>query len=79
MNLHEEAKAPDWTYPEWWNNAVTDNIMKQTVLKRSLAAGKHSLRYYMADPGIVLQKIVLTKEGVDSESYLGPPQSTYLK
>ena len=79
MNLHEEAKAPDWTYPDWWNNAVTDNIMKQTVLKRSLAAGKHSLRYYMGDPGLVLQKIVLTKEGVDSESYLGPPQSTYLK
>jgi len=79
MNLHENAKAPDWTYPEWWNNAVTDNIMKQTVMRTSLAAGKHTLTYYMADPGLVLQKIVMMKDGVDPESYLGPPQSRFVE
>ncbi len=75
MNLHENAIGADWTYPDWWNNAVTDNIMKQTVTQQRLAAGTHTIRYYMADPGLVLQKIILKKEGVNANSYLGPPQS----
>ncbi|MTI40594.1 glycosyl hydrolase 115 family protein [Fulvivirga lutimaris] len=76
INLHENAIDADWTYPDWWNNAVTDNIMKQTVVEKCLSAGAHTVRYYMVDPGLVLQKIVLKKKGVDAESYLGPPQST---
>lgn len=79
MNLHESAKAADWTYPKWWNDAVTDNIMKQTVLERELHPGAHTIRYWMADPGLVLQKIVLKKKDVDAESYLGPPQSKFMK
>lgn len=75
MNLHKDAKAADWTYPKWWNDAVTDNIMKQTVMQKTLSAGEHTIKYYMVDPGLVLQKIVLKKKGSDSESYLGPPQS----
>src|SRR5690606_41386712 len=35
INLHKDATAADWTYPTWWNEAVKDNIMKQTVLERS--------------------------------------------
>jgi hypothetical protein len=75
MNLHESAKAADWTYPKWWNDAVTDNIMKQTAIERNLSPGAHTIRYWMIDPGVVLQKIVLKKSEVDAQSYLGPPQS----
>ncbi len=75
MNLHENAIGADWTYPAWWNNAVTDNIMKQTVMKVNLDAGEHTIRYYLVDPGLVLQKILLTKEGKNLQTYLGPPQS----
>ena len=75
MNLHENAIGADWTYPEWWNNAVTDNIMKQEVMSVNLSAGVHTIRYYLADPGLVLQKILLTKEGKEIQSYLGPPES----
>lgn len=78
MNLHENAEAADWTYPEWWNNAVTDNIMKQTVMQKSLTAGKHTIKYHRVDPGLVIQKIILKKQDVASESYLGPPESTYV-
>jgi len=79
MNLHESAKAADWTYPKWWNDAVTDNIMRQTVLERSLSAGAHTIKYWMVDPGVVLQKIVVKKSDVDLQSYLGPPQSNMRK
>ena len=75
MNLHQDAKAADWTYPEWWNNAVTDNIMTQTVLQSQLSSGEHTVRYYMVDPGLVLQKIILKKADTEIKAYLGPPQS----
>lgn len=75
INLHKDALAADWTYPTWWNEAVKDNIMKQSVVEKELSAGVHTIRYWAVDPGLVLQKIVLQKEGVDAESYLGPPES----
>jgi hypothetical protein len=78
-NLHKDAKAADWTYPKWWNDAVTDNIMKQTVTEQHFGAGQHTIRYWMVDPGLVIQKIVLKKKGMDANSYLGQPQSKILK
>ncbi|MGB6151180.1 MAG: glycosyl hydrolase 115 family protein [Pricia sp.] len=78
MNLHKNATEADWKYPKWWNDAVTDNIMKQNVMQKELTPGKHSIRYYLLDPGLVLQKILLVKEGTELESYLGPPQSKLL-
>jgi hypothetical protein len=78
-NLHKNAKDADWTYPAWWNDAVTNNIMKQNVLEMELSAGTHTLRYWVVDPGVVLQKMVLKRKGVVSESYLGPPESTFFR
>ncbi|HBU78483.1 MAG TPA: hypothetical protein DEF18_10300 [Muricauda sp.] len=79
MNLHKDASAPDWTYPTWWNEAVKNNIMTQTVLEKELSAGAHTIKYWVVDPGLVLQKMVLQKEGANTESYLGPPQSKLIK
>lgn len=79
MNLHKDALAADWTYPEWWNEAVKDNIMMQSVLEKELSKGAHTIKYWAVDPGLVLQKMVLQKEGANAESYLGPPESTLIK
>ena len=79
MNLHKDALAADWTYPEWWNEAVKNNIMTQSVFERELSEGAHTIKYWAVDPGLVLQKIVLQKEGVDAKSYLGPPESKIIK
>jgi hypothetical protein len=76
-NLHKDATAADWTYPKWWNDAVTDNIMKQTVFTKTLSPGRHTIRYWMVDPGLVLQKIVLQKAGIETQTYLGPPESKF--
>ncbi len=75
MNLHKDAKAADWTYPKWWNDSATDNIMKQTIVQKELSAGVHTIRYHLVDPGLVLEKIVLKKEEANTDSYLGPPPS----
>ena len=58
---------------------MTDNIMSQSVMQSELSAGKHKITYYMVDPGLVLQKIILKKEGVEMESYLGPVESKVVR
>ncbi len=74
INIHEKDTVPDWQYPPTWNRAVTENI-KKTVSEHAIdRPGQHVLKFWMVDPGIVLQKIVVDTGGVQ-QSYLGPPES----
>ena len=57
-----------------WEKVVSDNaryVSSQHTLAR---AGYHTLKYWMVDPGVVLQKIVVDCGGL-KPSYLGPPES----
>jgi hypothetical protein len=57
-----------------WEASVRDNAR---IVKTKLtipAPGPHTLKYWMVDPGVVLQKIALDLGGVQP-SYLGPPES----
>ena len=74
INLHEGETQPDWEYPEWWNNSVTDHIKIKSSQHPRLKAGTHTLKVWMVDPGVVFQKFVLDAGGV-KESYLGPVES----
>jgi len=59
-----------------WDQWVSENIIikdsKHTIDKR----GKHILKFWMIDSGVVLQKIVV-ETGDVKPSYLGPPESYY--
>jgi hypothetical protein len=54
------------------------NVMRASVLSSSdlslAAAGKHTLHVWMVDPGVVLDKIVVSIGKIEP-SYLGPPET----
>jgi hypothetical protein len=78
INMHEGETQPDWAYPQWWNQSVTDHIKIKSSKHVILEDGKHTLKIWAVDPGVVFQKIVIDKGGLKT-SYLGPPQSMNVK
>ena len=57
-----------------WEQSVKDNARYVSSTHPIAAAGYHTFKVWMVDPGVVLQKIVVDLGGV-RPSYLGPPES----
>jgi hypothetical protein len=74
VNMHAGDTIPDWRYPQWWNNAVGNNVRILTSRHRIDKPGEHVLKFWMVHPGVVLQKLVVETSEV-KRSYLGPPES----
>jgi len=66
VNLHADNSEKAWA------QSVSDNIRISTSTHNLSKAGRHTLKIWAVDPGIVLQKIVIDWGGV-KQSYLGPP------
>jgi Glycosyl hydrolase family 115/Gylcosyl hydrolase family 115 C-terminal domain len=57
-----------------WNKWVGENIIIKTSKHRIATAGKHTVKYWMVNSGVILQKIVVDFGGMEP-SYLGPPET----
>jgi hypothetical protein len=57
-----------------WEKVVGDNARTVRSTHTITKSGYHALKFWMVDPGVVLQKIVVDCGGV-KPSYLGPPES----
>jgi Glycosyl hydrolase family 115/Gylcosyl hydrolase family 115 C-terminal domain len=68
INLHPDLSNKSW---EQW---VANNIIISSSEFHFNKQGMHVLKFWMTDPGIVLQKIVLGVPRVNP-SYLGPPET----
>lgn len=66
------ASSPEYSY-EWSENVLRNCAINKSVLHIN-KPGKHTLRIKVADPGMVIQKIVLDFGGM-KRSYLGPPST----
>ncbi|WP_258139387.1 hypothetical protein [Mucilaginibacter phenanthrenivorans] len=70
MNINADQSQATWSMD------VSNNIKKITSAYQVTKPGRHLLKYWMIDPGVVLQKLVINCGG-EKASYLGPPESFY--
>jgi hypothetical protein len=59
-----------------WEQAVSDNIKVAVSNHKLTRPGAHVLKFWMVDPGVVLEKLVVDTGGL-RPSYLSPPESFY--
>jgi hypothetical protein len=74
VNAHADGSSRAGDRNAAWEQMVAQNINVSTSRHRVDAAGEHVLRFWMVDPGLVLQRIVVNTGGLEP-SYLGPPES----
>ncbi|WP_017730210.1 glycosyl hydrolase 115 family protein [Nafulsella turpanensis] len=70
INLHTDDSEQNW------NKEVADNIKVLSSSHYIKEPGEHVLKFWMVDPAVVLQKLVVETEKQE-DSYLGPPESFY--
>ena len=72
VNLHTGLNPDNGNRP--WEQAVANNIIIKISEHQVAAAGAHTLKFWRVDPGVVLEKLVVSQGPVPA-SYLGPPES----
>ncbi|WP_345785989.1 hypothetical protein [Pelagicoccus enzymogenes] len=69
VNIKKREVEPDWKYADWWNQSVGDRISVSEL--GAMSAGTHTLKIWMVDPGVVLQRFVLDAGGLCPRAALG--------
>ncbi len=61
-----------------WETWVANNIIIKKTDHTIIKPGKHTLKYWMISPAIILQKLVVDLGGL-RPSYLGPPETKFIR
>ncbi|MGW3265796.1 glycosyl hydrolase 115 family protein [Streptomyces sp. NPDC001056] len=78
VNITKATGADDGTMNAQWQRNTSDNVNVTTTTHRITEAGVHVLKFWMVDPTVVLQNLVVDTGGL-KPSYLGPPESLRLR
>jgi len=76
INLHTGMKPGESNLI--WEKAVADNIIIKTSQHNVATAGTHVLKFWRVDPGVVLEKLVVSPSPLPA-SYLGPAANSTSK
>jgi hypothetical protein len=74
VNATVATGASDATMNRQWERNTSDNVNVTSTAHTISRPGAHVLKFWMVDPTVVLQKLVVDTGGL-RPSYLGPPES----
>lgn len=70
ISIHRDER------PGSWDKWVGESINIKSSRHRINQPGKHQIKLWLVDPGVVIQKIVVDTGGL-KDSYLGPEESFF--
>jgi hypothetical protein len=73
-DIFADRAAETYLSPAWWNQFTRDNARFLRVSHPVTTAGPHTFKVTMVDPGVVVEKIILSDRPLP-ESYFGPPEN----
>jgi hypothetical protein len=74
-DIFADRAAETFLGKNWWSQFTRDNARHLRSSHMLAGAGPHVLKVSMVDPGIVLQKVIISGDKLP-ESYFGPPELT---